>query len=123
MKRVIIIVFVMAGMVLGGCTNNKALNVSDVASDPAAFAGTITVTGIMAGVSQQDPAVFGIMDVKELLCTSPNCNRVYLPVRHQGPMPVRGDEVLVTGNFTNSGRDYLFNATKVKVLKNHRIGG
>lgn len=101
----------------------NALNVNDVASDPAAFTGTVTVTGIMAAASKQDPAVFGIMDKKELKCTSPNCNRFILPVRHQGKTPAIGDEVRLTGSFTNDGRGYFFSAATVKVVRNHKIGG
>ena len=33
----------------------NALQVNQLASDPSAYSGTITVTGIMAGTSPQDP--------------------------------------------------------------------
>ena len=46
--------------------NARTLGVNDVASDPAAFTGNIAITGVMAGVSRQDPGIFGIMDKKEL---------------------------------------------------------
>jgi hypothetical protein len=62
---------------------SHALNVNDVASDPAAFTGTITVTGVVAGVSQQDPTIIGMMDKKELQCTTPGCKKVYLPFKAQ----------------------------------------
>jgi hypothetical protein len=101
----------------------NALQVNQVASDPSAYSGTITVTGIMAGTSPQDPSVFGIFDLKELKCTTPNCNKIYLPVKHQGTMPKPGDEVRVSGSFMQSGGGYFFNATNVKVVRNHRIGG
>lgn len=102
---------------------SKALNVNDVGSDPAAFAGTITVTGIMAGTSQQEPTIFAIVDKKELQCNSPNCNKVLLPVRHQGKLPIIGDEVRVTGSFVTENGGYLFAAEKVKVVRHHQIGG
>lgn len=102
---------------------SKALNVNDVGSDPAAFAGTITVTGIMAGASQQDPSIFAIVDKKELQCTTPNCNKVLLPVRFGGKLPIVGDEVRVTGAFISEGGGYLFAADKLKVVKHHRVGG
>ena len=98
----------------------KALGVNDVASDPAAFKGTITITGIMAGVSQHDPTVFGIMDKKELQCTTPGCNKLYLPVRTSGKMPVPGDEVRATGSFTKEQGGILFTAENVVVVKTTR---
>ena len=92
-------------------------------SPPVAFTGNITITGVMAGVSRQEPGVFGIMDKKELQCTTPNCNKFIMPVSYQGKLPVMGDEVRVTGSFANDGRGYLFSATTLKVLRNHKIGG
>ena len=103
--------------------NANTLQVNQVAADPSAYSGTITVTGIMAGTSPQDPSVFGIFDLKELQCTTPNCNKLYLPVKHQGTMPKPGDEVRVSGSFVNTSNGYLFAASNVKVLRNHKIGG
>jgi hypothetical protein len=104
-----------------GCQKkgDGALNVNDLRSDPTAFTGTLTVTGIMAAVSQHDPQIFGIMDKSELLCTSPNCNKFYLPIRFAGQRPGYGDEVVVTGTFTEGGR--LFSATAVNILRNHKL--
>ena len=101
----------------------KALSVNEIGSDPAAFSGTITVTGIMAGVSDIDRSVFGIMDVKELQCKSANCNKVYIPVKYVGSQPVPGDEIRITGKFVNAGGGYMFAADKMQVLRNHKIGG
>ena len=101
----------------------NALHVNQVASDPSAYSGTLTVTGIMAGTSPQDPSVFGIFDLKELQCTTPNCKKIYLPVKHQGTMPKLGDEVLVSGSFMQVSGSYIFSASNVKVVRNHRIGG
>jgi len=101
----------------------KSLSVNEVSSDPAAFTGIITVTGIMGGVSQQDPTIFGIMDKKELQCTTPNCKKVFIPVKFQGKLPVLGDEVNVTGRFVRVGDDFLFAAEKMKMVRNHKIGG
>lgn len=100
-----------------------ALQVNQVASDPAAYSGTITVTGIMAGTSPQDPGIFGIFDLKELQCTTPNCNRLYLPVRYQGPMPKLGDEVRVSGSFLKTSGGFIFSASELKVVRNHHLGG
>lgn len=128
MKRNIIIAVALAvGIVLSYALffrgDANALQVNQVGADPSAYSGTITVTGIMAGISQQDPSVFGMFDLKELKCTTPNCNKLYLPVRHQGAMPKPGDEVRVSGSFTKTGDGFLFTASNVKVVRNHRIGG
>ena len=103
--------------------SGKVLNVSDIGPGPSAFTGTITFTGIMAGVSQQDKTVIGVMDVKELQCKSANCNKIFIPVRCSGEQPVVGDEIKATGQFQKSPTGYLFLADKVKVVKNHKIGG
>jgi len=101
----------------------NALQVNQLAADPSAYSGTITVTGIMAGTSPQDPTIFGIFDLKELSCTTPNCNKIYLPVKSQGKIPKQGDEVLVSGNFLKTNDGFLFSASSVKVVRNHKIGG
>ena len=103
--------------------NVQALSVNEVASDPAAFTGTITVTGVTYGFARQDPSLFGIMDVKELQCQSPNCNKLILPVKYRGTLPAVGDEVRLTGSFVNAAGGYLFAAEEVKVLRNHKLGG
>lgn len=103
--------------------NANALQVNQVAANPSAYSGTITVTGIMAGISPQDPSVFGIFDLKELKCKTPNCEKIYLPVKYQGTMPKPGDEVRVSGIFIPVSGSYLFSATDVKVVRNHRIRG
>ena len=52
--------------------------------------------------------MFGIMDKKELQCTTPGCNKVYVPVRTSGKMPVPGDEVRATGSFTKDEARDIF---------------
>lgn len=126
-KNIYFVVALLVGIALSYALffrgDANALQVNQVASDPTAYSGTIMVTGIMAGTSPQDPSVFGIFDLKELKCTTPNCNKIYLPVKHQGTMPKPGDEVRVNGSFMQAGGGYIFNATNVKVVRNHRIGG
>jgi hypothetical protein len=100
-----------------------ALNVNDVASDPTAFTGTITITGVVAGTSQADPTVIGMMDKKELQCTTPGCKKVYLPFKAANYSAMRGDEVRVTGKFAASEFGYIFMADSVSVVKRHNIGG
>lgn len=126
-KNIIIAVAVAAVIALSYALffrgDATALQVNQVGADPSAYSGTITVSGIMAGTSPQDPSVFGMFDLKELQCTTPNCNKLYLPVKYQGAMPKPGDEVLVSGNFINTTGGFLFSASSVKVVRNHKIGG
>lgn len=129
MKRSLLLVFVCAFIVLtgavllSGCNQAPALNVNEVGADPAAYTGTITVVGVTKGFSRNDPAVFGIIDLKEMQCTSPTCSMPVLPVKFAGKIPALGDEVRVTGNFVQVQGGYLFSADDVKVVRNHQIGG
>ena len=100
-----------------------ALQVNQVAADPAAYSGTITVSGVMAGTSPQNPGIFGIFDLKELQCTTPNCNKLLLPVKHAGKPPAIGDEVRISGAFVQAGGGYLFAAESIEVVRNHKLGG
>lgn len=107
------------------CGSSKALNVNDVASDPSAFTGKIKIAGVMAGTSKQDPSVFGIMDIKELQCTTVGCNKLYVPARCNSGVkaPVPGDEVVMTGSFTKEPTGMIFAVEKIVVVRNHKIGG
>ncbi|PKN11523.1 MAG: hypothetical protein CVU69_12145 [Deltaproteobacteria bacterium HGW-Deltaproteobacteria-4] len=126
-KTILIVLTLLVGVALAVVITTKgdgnALQVNQVGADPLAYSGTITVTGIMAGVSTSDPSIFGIYDIKELQCTTANCNKLYIPVRHQGTMPKIGDEVRVTGSFMKVIQGVVFTAEKVKVVRNHQIGG
>lgn len=104
-------------------TASSALNVNEVASDPGAYVGTITVAGVTSGFSPKDNTLFGIMDLKELTCTSTTCNKAILPIRFQGPLPSFGDEVRVTGTFVSEGNGYYFNSENVVVVQHHKLGG
>jgi hypothetical protein len=131
MKRGIWIVklSLLTGLLLSGvtllsaCNEAKALNVNEVGSDPAAYSGTITIVGVTKGFAESDATVFGIMDLKEKQCNTPNCNMTMLPVRYQGPLPAIGDEVQVTGSFVQIQGGYLFTANNVKVVRHHQVGG
>lgn len=126
-KKIFIVAALFVGIVLAVVVTSKGdgdiLHVNQVGADPLAYSGTITVTGIMAGVSNSDPGIFGIYDIKELQCTTPNCNKIYVPVRHQGAMPKIGDEVRITGSFSKVTQGVVFTAEKIKVMRNHQIGG
>jgi hypothetical protein len=126
-QKLFIVAALLVGIALAVVITSKGdgdiLHVNQVGSDPLAYSGTITVTGIMAGVSNSDPNIFGIYDIKELQCTTANCNKLYVPVRYQGAMPKVGDEVRVTGSFSKVAQGVVFTAEKIKVVRNHPIGG
>lgn len=111
-----------SALIFAGTSDTKALNVNDVAPDPLAYTGVITITGIMAVVSKEDPNLFGIMDKSELQCTTPNCSKFYLPISYEGSTPAVGDEIVVSGRFTQEGRGIIFVAETVNILRNHSIG-
>jgi hypothetical protein len=118
-----LVVGVILAFSLFGNRNANALSVNQVGADPLAYRGNIQVTGIMAGISDANPQIFGMFDVKELQCTTPNCNKVYIPVKNLGPMPKPGDEIVVSGSFERVGNGLQFNAQKIKVVRHHQIGG
>lgn len=127
-QKIFIVAALVIGIALGSLLflkkqGDTALHVSQVGADPFAYSGTITVTGVMAGTAPENPKIFGMFDVKELQCKTPNCNKLYLPVRNQGPMPKPGDELLVTGSFVSVDGGVLFDATGIKVVRHHKIGG
>lgn len=126
-KKIIIVAALFVGIVLAVVITSRGdgdiLHVNQVGADPLAYSGTITVTGIMAGFSTSDPGIFGIYDIKELQCTTANCNKLYVPVRYQGTMPKVGDEIRITGSFLKDPKGVVFTAEKLKVVRNHQIGG
>jgi hypothetical protein len=126
-QKIFIVAALLVGIALAVVITTQGdgdlLHVNQVGADPLAYNGTITVTGIMAGVSNSDPSIFGIYDIKELQCTTANCNKLYVPVRHQGAMPQVGDEVRITGSFSKVAQGVVFTAEKIKVVRNHKIGG
>ena len=126
-KNIILVTALVVGITLAYALffrgDAAALQVNQVAADPAAYSGTLTVSGIMAGTSPQNPSIFGIFDLKELNCTTANCNKLYLPVRYQGPLPKLGDEVLVSGSFIKTSDGFIFSASDLKVVRNHPLGG
>lgn len=98
------------------------LTVNDIKADPAAYTGTITINGVVASRSKQDPKIFAIIDTAEAkLCKVVTCATFYLPVKYAGQTPKEGDEVNVTGSFGEKGR--VFDATKVDVLGHLNLGG
>jgi hypothetical protein len=126
-KSILILAALAVGIILAVAfarqSAPKSLSVSEVGADPTAYTGTIVITGLTGGLSQQDPTIFGIMDLKELQCKTANCNKLLIPVKFQGQLPVLGDEVTVTGSFVKAADGLLFAAQKISVIRNHKIGG
>ena len=126
-QKIFIVAALLVGIALAVVITTRGdgdlLQVNQVGADPLAYNGTITVTGIMAGVSTSDPSIFGIYDIRELQCTTANCKKLYVPVRYRGGMPKVGDEVRVTGSFSKDVQGVVFTAEKVKVVRNHQVGG
>ncbi|SDB26711.1 hypothetical protein SAMN05660653_01283 [Desulfonatronum thiosulfatophilum] len=111
------------GLAVFNPTATPALNVNDVAFDPLAYTGNITIRGVTGAVSNQDPSIFGIMDVKELRCTVQGCEKVFLPIKYTGKRPSMGDEVVVAGSFTENKGTLIFDADSVQIVRNHNLGG
>ena len=106
---------------LAGCSEEGlTYQVNDVVSDPGAYNGPLNVVGIVNAYAPNDPTLVGIMDKKELQCTTPNCKKVLLPVRYKGERPAIGAEVRVSGSIVGGK---LFQAETLDVLANHNLGG
>ncbi|WP_298271123.1 cytochrome c maturation protein CcmE [Geobacter sp.] len=132
MKRYILALaaIVITGIVLAGFSSGmgkkvrtkSVLSVNDIQADPAAYTGTITINGVVAGFSKKDQTIFGLVDTAEAkLCKTVTCGVFYLPVKYTGKAPKEGDEVNVTGSFGEKGR--VFNATRVDVLRHLHLEG
>jgi len=92
------------------------LSVNDIQADPSAYKGAITVNGVVATLSKQDPKIFAIIETSEAkFCKQTGCARFYLPVRYEGEIPKVWDEVNVTGSLAEKGG--ILVATKVEVLR------
>lgn len=126
----LVAIILIAGIGLISLSNGKTkttkkdgiLSVNDIQADPTAYKGIITINGVVAGVSPQNPKLFAIIETSEArLCKTTGCARFYLPVRYEGETPKVWDEVNVTGSFAEGGR--IFVATKVEVLRHLKFGG
>lgn len=125
LAAIVITAFVFAGFSSGMGKRVKTqgiLSVNDIQADPAAYTGSVTINGVVASVSKQDPQIFGIIETAEAkLCKILTCATFYLPVKYAGKTPQEGDEINVTGSFGDKGR--VFNATEVVVLRHLDLGG
>lgn len=127
MKRhyIALAALMLLAIVIFACTNSNAakkkeggiLSVADIQSDPSSFRDTITVTGVVGRVSQNDKKLFTLIDTDEAKhCKSTGCAKFHLPVHFDGPMPKEWDEVNTTGRIVDQG-GLMFQASKLDVLR------
>jgi len=112
-----------AGVVLAalGCNRSPGLGINEIRKNPSLLQGTVTVQGVVGGISRDDPRIVGVMDLSELKCPDPNCGRFLLPVRAGDPVPRVGDEVRVTGQLVDERGGKVFSAVKVDVVRSHKL--
>ena len=114
----------LATLILFGCSNPTAskekeggiLSVADLESNPSSLKGSLTVTGVVARVSEKDKKLFAIIDTDEAKdCKSIGCAKFYLPIRFDGPIPQEWDEVKLTGRIVDE-KGLVFKAVSCDVL-------
>ena len=123
-KSAFLALVLLAVTVVSGCNNEATtFQVNDVVSDPGAYSGPMIIEGVVYAYAQTDNSIVGVMDKKELQCTTPNCNKVLLPVKVGADRPRIGDEVKISGAISKEEWGYLLQAEKIEVLANHKLGG
>lgn len=120
-KTVLFMVLLAAISLTTGC-KEEVFQVNDIVSDPGAFSEPLSLEGIVYRFAQNDAFIVGIMDKKELQCTTPNCNKALLAVRVQGLQLAVGDEIKVSGTITKERLGYILQADQVKVITRHKLG-
>lgn len=117
---VYISILVMAGLTTG--CKEDVFQVNDIVSDPGAYSEPLALEGIVYRFAQGDTSIVGVMDKKELQCTTPNCNKALLAVRVPGTQLAIGDEIKVSGIITKESWGYILKAEDVEVITRHKIG-
>ena len=118
---VALIVGVAAAFGISKLREEKVLQVNQIGYSHDKYSGTITVAGIMVGTSEFDRTVFGIMDVEELKCNTPECEKLFIPVMYNGKHPAVGDEVKLKGSFQKNKGGIVFKADTATVLRHHEV--
>ncbi len=112
----------LLAFMLFSCSNTSAsktkeggvLSVADIESKPTSFKETLTVTGVVARVS--DKKTFAIIDTAEAKhCKSIGCAKFYLPVQFGGQTPKAWDEVKITGRIVDE-KGLVLKAVSCEVL-------
>ena len=117
-----VLIFALAMISLTTGCREDVFQVNDIVSDPGAFSEPLSLQGIVYKFSQGDSSIVGIMDKKELQCTTPNCNKALLAVRVPGPQLAIGDEVKVSGTIAKESWGYILKAEQVEVIAKHKLG-
>lgn len=121
-----IVVYIAMLAVLGltiGCKEQAPVfQVNDVISDPGAFSKRVIIEGIVYSFSKDDTSIVGIMDKKELQCTSPNCNKNLFAIKSNGVKLKVGDEIKAAGAISKESWGYILNADSIIVATNHKLG-
>lgn len=118
----VVLIFVLAMISLTTGCREDVFQVNDIVSDPGAFSEPLSLEGIVYKFAQGDSSIVGIMDKKELQCTTPNCNKALLAVRVPGPQLAIGDEVKVSGTIAKESWGYILKAEQVEVIAKHKLG-
>lgn len=104
-------------MASSGCNSKqtKVLSVKDVETNPLPYKDPVTIMGIVASVSNNNPKNFSLMDVEDARSSKPARGTFYLPVISTKRAPKAGQAVKVTGQLMEPG--LYVAATKVKKWK------
>lgn len=126
MKHSLVKVFMYLSIVamvslMSGCKED-VFQVNDVISDPGAFSKPLTLEGVVYAYAKGDTTVVGVMDKKELQCTTPNCSKALLAVKVPGKQLSRGDEIKASGTIVKESWGYVLLADDVEVITTHNLG-
>ncbi len=120
--KVFMAVSIVALLSLTAACKDAVLQVGDVVSDPGAFSKPLTLEGVVYTHAKGDKTIAGVMDKKELQCTTPNCNKALLAIQTPGRQLSVGDEIKVSGTIVKESWGYILKADDVKVVTTHKIG-
>ena len=123
--KAICLVFLITPLLgISGCKNDPMVyQVNDVISDPSAYSGNLSLEGVVYAFAKENPSIVGVMDKKELQCTSTSCSKALIAVQITDAKLSVGDEVKVSGTLVKENWGYLMKANRVKVVANHKLGG
>lgn len=114
---IIVAILTAAAITSAGCNNHqeKVLSVNEVLTNPQPYQGQITILGIVACASYNNPKEFTLMEVADVRSNKPVRDTIYLPVISTGRAPKAGEIVKVTGQLMEHG--LYVSATKVQRWK------
>jgi hypothetical protein len=116
--------FVVQTSMAGGTTQEsppaaarKIIDVHELAANPKAFRGDITLRGVVAGVNKAQ-GVFGIIDAREFKsCGTLSCAVYTLPIKYSRKAPALKSLVTIRGRVVKSGKGMIIVARNVKAVK------